>query len=335
MLPHPSPQVPCCGRVYGGGGLCLHSWACCTSQGCRHLEIDCWDGFRGIPVVKHGGTFCTVERFDAVAAAVAECAFLTFELPVMLSLELPLDPFLRPRRRQMHCTPKQQHWLASNVIHHIGDALLKVRARSSRFCVAHAYDELVTTGQAMFQSPQDLKRRVMLKGKVKQAKVAKLPARSKSTSSLVFDRMAMLQKSSSCMSRSALDPTGRSGRALALKSRLSASRFSSFSAHFRSRSSSTLSQLSSSKLGHFLGSAAGAARLVQLLRTSKSSDVSGDARGVEQRLSKILRKQSSHYSNDYATFQEQLVKPPHEQRHKCGARVLEWTRPAHSSPRAM
>ena len=67
-----------------------------------------------IPVVTHGFTFCTVIEFDSVAKAIAECAFVTSELPVSLSLE-------------MHCSPKQQHKLAKALEAHLGSALLSVR----------------------------------------------------------------------------------------------------------------------------------------------------------------------------------------------------------------
>ena len=63
-----------------------------------------------------GHTFCTIEKFDAVAEAVAECSFVTSELPVSLSLE-------------MHCCPKQQYRLAAMMVKHMGDALLSVRTR--------------------------------------------------------------------------------------------------------------------------------------------------------------------------------------------------------------
>ena len=51
-------------------------------QGCRHLEIDCWDGRGGAPVVTHGRTFVTTEDFGAVAQAIADCAFVVSDMPV-------------------------------------------------------------------------------------------------------------------------------------------------------------------------------------------------------------------------------------------------------------
>jgi len=114
-------------------------------QGCRQVEIDCWDGHRG-PIVTHGGTFCSVETFEAVVEAIAECSFVTSELPVVLSLE-------------MHCSPAQRHQLATLLIHHLGDVLLlfdEIRRRD--------YTEI---------SPSSLTRRVLVKGKVK------LPRKSK------------------------------------------------------------------------------------------------------------------------------------------------------------
>ena len=45
--------------------------------------------------MKHGHTFTTVVSFDDVVEAIADYAFATSRLPVILSLE-------------MHCSPKQQ-----------------------------------------------------------------------------------------------------------------------------------------------------------------------------------------------------------------------------------
>eukprot|EP00966_Prymnesium_polylepis_P180355 4176484-Prymnesium_polylepis.1 len=84
-------HVPCmCAR---GAGRKLHARRVPTarSQGLRQLEIDCWDGrgrFANTPIVTHGHTFCTIEKFSEVAKAIGQCAFATSEMPVLLSLEV-------------------------------------------------------------------------------------------------------------------------------------------------------------------------------------------------------------------------------------------------------
>jgi len=113
-------------------------------QQVRHLEIDCWDGPYGSPLVTHGHTLCTRVSFDDVAKAVGECAFLASELEVSLSLE-------------MHCSPAQQRKIAKMAVKHFGLALLP-------------YAELVAFGRATSLSPLDLVRRILLKGKIKLLK---------------------------------------------------------------------------------------------------------------------------------------------------------------------
>jgi len=112
-------------------------------QGCRHVEIDCWDG-RKEPVVTHGRTFCSLERFEAVAQAVVDCSFVTSSLPVILSLE-------------MHCSPEQQVVLASTLVTGLGQRLLP-------------YHELAEMDDAVSLSLLDLASRCLVKGKVKPAK---------------------------------------------------------------------------------------------------------------------------------------------------------------------
>lgn len=86
----------------------------------------------------------TFESMVAVAKAIAECSFITSELPVILSLEV-------------HCSPKQQHALSGNLAVHLGSGLLHLK-------------ELSAGGEADTLSPHDLKCRVLVKGKVKVAK---------------------------------------------------------------------------------------------------------------------------------------------------------------------
>ncbi|EOD30067.1 hypothetical protein EMIHUDRAFT_99535 [Emiliania huxleyi CCMP1516] len=83
-------------------------------SGTRCLEIDCWDGWWG-PRVTHrmsGGVrlFCGSVAFGDVVAAIAEHAFTSSPLPVILSLE-------------MHCSTKQQEKIANELIDRLGDLL--------------------------------------------------------------------------------------------------------------------------------------------------------------------------------------------------------------------
>ena len=64
-------------------------------QGCRSVEIDCWDGNDGEPIVTHGGTACSKTKLRLVLAALAETAFVSHTLPVFISIE-------------MHCCAQQQ-----------------------------------------------------------------------------------------------------------------------------------------------------------------------------------------------------------------------------------
>jgi len=106
------------------------------------VEIDCWDGPRvDSPLVTHGHTFCTTEHFSEVANAISDCAFVTSDLPVILSLE-------------MHCSPKQQNSLAHMLVAHLDDTLL-------------AHRELADLKNASSLSPVDLKHRILVKGKIK------------------------------------------------------------------------------------------------------------------------------------------------------------------------
>jgi len=117
-------------------------------QGCRQVEIDCWDK-QDQPIVTHGNTFCTSESFREVVSAIAECAFVTSDFPVVISLE-------------MHCSPPVQRQIADILHLFLGDKLLM-------------YDELNRSGRAALFSPSELRKRVLVKGKVKQLKKEGLP----------------------------------------------------------------------------------------------------------------------------------------------------------------
>ncbi|KAF8711838.1 Phospholipase c, partial [Rhizoctonia solani] len=83
-------------------------------RGCRSVEIDVWDGEEGEPAVFHGYTLTKEVPFRDVCRAIKENAFVTSELPVIISLEV-------------HASHAQQEKMVSIMKEELGDYLVSER----------------------------------------------------------------------------------------------------------------------------------------------------------------------------------------------------------------
>uniref|UniRef100_A0A3Q0R2L1 Phosphoinositide phospholipase C n=1 Tax=Amphilophus citrinellus TaxID=61819 RepID=A0A3Q0R2L1_AMPCI len=120
------------------GQSSLEAYIQALKRGCRCVEIDCWDGGDGEPVVYHGHTLTSKIFFKDVISTLKEYAFKASEFPVILSLE-------------NHCGVEQQAVMAQYLTQILGDML----------------QTTLLDGQVPQQlpSPQELKGKILLKAK--------------------------------------------------------------------------------------------------------------------------------------------------------------------------
>ncbi|XP_044852250.1 1-phosphatidylinositol 4,5-bisphosphate phosphodiesterase eta-2 [Mauremys mutica] len=118
----------------------MYAWV--LQSGCRCVEVDCWDGPDGEPIVHHGYTLTSKILFKDVIETINKYAFIKNEYPVVLSIE-------------NHCSVLQQKKMAQYLIEILGDKLDLSSVRNE--------------DSTKLPSPESLKGKILVKGK-------KLPA---------------------------------------------------------------------------------------------------------------------------------------------------------------
>uniref|UniRef100_A0A4W5N8T3 Phosphoinositide phospholipase C n=1 Tax=Hucho hucho TaxID=62062 RepID=A0A4W5N8T3_9TELE len=114
----------------------MYAWV--LQAGCRCVEVDCWDGQDGEPIVHHGYTLTSKILFKDVIETINKYAFVKNDYPVILSIE-------------NHCSVPQQKKMAQYLVEVMGDKLDLSAVKA---------DE-----QGHLPSPDTLKGKILVKGK--------------------------------------------------------------------------------------------------------------------------------------------------------------------------
>uniref|UniRef100_A0A8C4E3B0 Phosphoinositide phospholipase C n=1 Tax=Dicentrarchus labrax TaxID=13489 RepID=A0A8C4E3B0_DICLA len=114
----------------------MYAWV--LQSGCRCVEVDCWDGPDGEPMVQHGYTLTSKIPFKFVIETINKYAFINNQYPVILSIE-------------NHCSIQQQKKIAQYLREIFGDKL--------------DVGDVMSRDSKTLPSPHSLQGKILIKGK--------------------------------------------------------------------------------------------------------------------------------------------------------------------------
>lgn len=124
------------GRQFKGTSS-VEGYIAALVKGCRSVEIDCWDGDDGRPLVTHGRSMSSKTTFEDSVSVIAKYAFHSSPYPLIVSLET-------------HCNSEQQLVMVELMRKYFGGMMVT---------------EPISSNTVSLPSPEELRNRILIKVK--------------------------------------------------------------------------------------------------------------------------------------------------------------------------